>query len=330
MAGWLRRVDYYLRGRRLTAIPIAVVKKFGDDSAANRAALIAYYGFAAIFPLLLVLSTVLGYVVDGDIALERRLLDSALADFPVIGPQLRAGGLSGHWYVIVASSLVSLWGARGVANAAQDAFNTVWGVPYARRPGFLPSLGRSVGLLTVAGAAVTVTGLLSGIGSSESAFGWTLRIGALCLSMVVSIAMFLLGFRLATASEIPLRHMLRSALVSAVVWQALLAVGTLILTHQVRHAQELYGTFGVVLGLLAWLQLQAQLTLYALEYDVVRVRRLWPRSLAPPPLTGGDKRAFRSYAVLTRRRPPEEQQIDVIFPESPSANILSDQGPMNG
>jgi uncharacterized BrkB/YihY/UPF0761 family membrane protein len=325
VADWLRRVDHGLRGRSWTAIPIAVVKKFGDDSAGSMAALIAYYGFAAIFPLLLVFSTALGYVMRGNVALERRLLDSALVDFPIIGPQLRTSGLSGHWYIIVISALISLWGARGVANAAQDALNTAWGVPYARRPGFLPSVGRSFGLLAVAGVAVLATGLLSGIGSSAGALGWTLRIVAVCLSAAISVAMFLLGFRLATASQIPLRHMLRSSLVSAIVWQVLLAAGTLILAHQVRHAQELYGTFGIVLGLLGWLQLQAQVTLYAVEYDVVRVRRLWPRSLVPPPLTSGDKRAYRSYAALTRRRPPEEQHIDVMFPNDPSTHDSSDR-----
>jgi hypothetical protein len=90
----------------------------------------------------------------------------------------------------------------------------------------------------------------------------------------------------------------------------------LLVGHQVRHQQSLYGIFGVVLGLLAWLHLQATLTLYAVEADVVRTRRLWPRSLAPPPLTEGDQRAYREYALTTRRRPESEQDIDVIFPAS--------------
>lgn len=92
-------------------------------------------------------------------------------------------------------------------------------------------------------------------------------------------------------------------------------MGVLLITHEVRHSQELYGTFGVVLGLLAWLRLQAQLTLYAIEADVVRVRRLWPRSVAPPPLTSGDRRAYEAYAEATRRRPEAEQNVEVNFPE---------------
>ena len=105
------------------------------------------------------------------------------------------------------------------------------------------------------------------------------------------------------------------AVVSAVLWQILLAVGALLVAHQVRHAQSLYGTFGVVLGLLFWLQLQAQITLYAMEADVVRTRRLWPRSVSPPPLTGADRKAYTEYVEAERRLPPEEQEVAVRFPQ---------------
>jgi membrane protein len=125
---------------------------------------------------------------------------------------------------------------------------------------------------------------------------------------------FLAGFRLATARKVPLAAFWRAAAASAIAWQILLAAGTFLLAHQVRHAQQLYGVFGVVLGLLAWLHLQAQMTLLALEADVVRAHRLWPRSLMPPPLTSGDKRALRAYVQRSRRRPAAEQRIEVSFP----------------
>jgi membrane protein len=109
--------------------------------------------------------------------------------------------------------------------------------------------------------------------------------------------------------------MVRSAIASELVWQLLLVAGSFLLDHQVRHAQALYGTFGLILGLLGWLHLQAQLTLYAIEADAVRADRLWPRGLLQPPLTGGDKRAYRAYAETTRRRPAGEQSVEVRFPE---------------
>jgi YihY family inner membrane protein len=320
LVGWF---DAAQQRRPWLGYPLAVARKFGDDSGSDLAGLVAYYGFAAIFPLLLVLTTVLGYVLSSDPALQERLLGSAVADFPVVGDQLRTAGLHGHWYVIVISGLISVWGARGMANALQNAFNTVWAVPFADRSGFGAAIGRSLALIAVLGIAVMSTGLLSGIGGAANVLGVATRVGALAASAAINIAVFMLGFRLATARQVPLSAMLRSAIVSAIIWQALLVAGTFLLAHQVRHAQELYGTFGVVLGLLAWLHLQARLMLYAVEADVVRARRLWPRGLQPP-LTRADMRAYRSYAATARRRPTSEQRIDVEFTDGVTDGVTAD------
>jgi YihY family inner membrane protein len=326
--GLVRRVDRAAQRRAWLAFPYAVLRKFGDDRGGNLAALLAYYAFVSVFPLLLLFTTVLGYALHGSPDLRERILHSALVEFPVIGDQLRTEELHGHWYVLVLSAAISLWGARGIATAAQGAWNSVWNVPYARRPGFLPALGRSLALLAVMGVAVVVTGLLSGIGESGDPLGILVRVGVFIASVAINVGVFLLGFRLATAKEVPLRCMVPGAVASAVVWQGLLVAGTLLVGHQVRHQQSLYGVFGVVLGLLAWLHLQAALTLYAVEADVVRTRRLWPRSMMPPPLTQGDRRAYRAYAETTRRRPEDEQYLDVRFPVPRSPALVPGREPV--
>ncbi len=309
----VQRGDALQRRVPWLAFPLAVLKKYGDDSAGNLAALMAYYAFLSIFPLLLVFATVLGFVLRDNPDLYRRLLTSALIEFPVIGEQLRVGELHGSWSVLVVSILISLWGARGVATAAMNAFNGVWNVPHAQRPGFGPGLARSFGLLATFGVTVIVTGTLSGLGGTADSLGMAVRGGAIVLSTVLNIGLFLVAFRLATARVVRTRDMLLGAVLSAVLWQVLLAVGALLVAHQVRHAQSLYGVFGVVLGLLAWLQLQAQLTLYAIEADVVRTRGLWPRSVNPPPLTGADRKAYTGYVEAERRLPPDEQRVAVQF-----------------
>jgi membrane protein len=309
----VQRGDALQRRVPWLAFPLAVLKKYGDDSAGNLAALMAYYAFLSIFPLLLVFVTVLGFVLRGNPDLYRRLLTSALVEFPVIGEQLRFNELHGSWWVLVVSMLISLWGARGVATAAMNAFNGVWNVPYAQRPGYGPALARSLGLLVTFGVTVLVTGTLSGLGGTAGSLGLALRGGAIVLSTAFNIGLFLLAFRLATARVVRTRDLLLGAVISAVLWQVLLNVGALLVAHQVRHAQSLYGVFGVVLGLLAWLQLQAQLTLYAMEADVVRARGLWPRSVNPPPLTGADRKAYIGYVEAERRLPPEEQRVAVHF-----------------
>ncbi|HEY1488443.1 MAG TPA: YihY/virulence factor BrkB family protein, partial [Micromonosporaceae bacterium] len=310
--GWLVRGFDRLQ-QRFAAYPAAVLIKFSEDQAGNLASMMTYYAFVSIFPLFLVISTVLGYVLRSHTGLEERLLHSALVDFPVIGPQLKATGLAGNPYVLVISFVVSLWGAQGVARAVQTAFNTVWSVPFTDRPNFAGSLLRSIGLLGVMAVTILATGLLSGVGSLSGSLDITLRLIAFVASVAITVGGFMLGFRLAMARLVPWHEFLRSAIASAIIWQGLLAAASLLVAHDVRHATELYGTFGVVLGLVAWLHLQSLLTLLAVEADVVRLRRLWPRSSAPPPLTRADRRAYRAYAKTTMRRPPDEVAVNVQF-----------------
>jgi YihY family inner membrane protein len=296
----------------------AVLRKYGDDQAGNLAALIAYYAFVSVFPLLLIFVTVLGLVLPSHPGLQHRLLTSALGEFPVIGDQLRLAGIHGDWWVLAVSIAISIWGARGVANAAQHAFNEVWDVPYAQRPGFLPGLARSLAMLLLLGLAVVLTGILSGVGAAGT-LAVPVRVAVFAISTAVNIGVFVLAFRLATAPVVRTRCLILGAVVSALLWQVLLAAGGLLVTHQVRHAQSLYGAFGVVLGLVGWLQIQAQLTVLAIEVDVVRERRLWPRSASPPPLTQADREALTAYARSARRLPADQQDIDVTFPDAKPA-----------
>lgn len=103
-------IDAAQRHRPWRAFPVAVVKKFGDDGGGNLASMLAFYAFLAVFPLLLVLTTVLGYVLSSANGLRTRILDSAVVDFPVIGPQLRTNGLHGHWYVLVVCAVQPVGG----------------------------------------------------------------------------------------------------------------------------------------------------------------------------------------------------------------------------
>ncbi len=299
------------------AFPVAVWKKFGDDQAGNLAALIAYYGFASLFPLLLVLVTVLDIVLRNNPSLRTHLLNSAFGQFPVIGPQLRSNvhSLDQTGVALAVGLVLMLLGARGVANAAQNAMNTVWGVPFARRPGFPWAELRSLALIIVVGTGLLITTTLSGLaaGTGNVLTGVGAEAAAVAVSLGLNIVLFWFGFRLATAREVATRSLFLGALLAAIVWQVLQVLGGYIVGHEITRSSSLYGIFAVVLGLLAWLYLQAQFTLYAMEIAVVRVRRLWPRGLVQPPLTREDREAYVMYAETAQRRP--EQVIDVHIKE---------------
>lgn len=314
-----RRIDTHQRGRPWLAFPVAVWKKFSDDQAGNLAALLAYFAFVSIFPLLLVLVTVLGIVLRSDPALQHKLLNSALAEFPVIGQQLRPKSLAGSESgVALAIGIIGTFlGARGVANAAQNAFNAVWAVPMRDRPGFPYSLLRSVALTLVVGIGLIATTVLSSLagGVGNTITGPAGAVAAVAVSLVFNFGVFWLGFWLGTAKAIGFRDLLLGAILTAIVWQILQTVGGYFVSHQLSHASSLYGTFGIVLGLIAWLYLQAEAAIYALEASMVHARKLWPRSIFPPPLTAEDRQAYKMYAEREERHP--EEQIEVETEEEP-------------
>jgi YihY family inner membrane protein len=285
------------------AYGLAVWKKFGDDQAGNLAALLAYYTFTAIFPLLLVLITLLDITVSHDPALRQRVLNSALRAYPVIGPQLENSVRAPHntGIALLIGLIGSLLGGLGVAGAAQNALNTVWAVPLGRRPAFPWSALRGLGLILAVGVGEIITVSLSGIAVGHLISGMAGHVGAIALSLAANIALFWLAFRLATASEVSWRDLRLGALLSAIAWQVLQLLGGYVVARMLRHSSALYGVFGIVLGLLAWLYLQAQITLYAAEASAVYAWRLWPRSLFPPPLTDQDRRAYQLYEQVARR-----------------------------
>jgi len=312
----IRAVDRAQRQRPWLAFAVAVWKKFGDDQAGNLAALVAYYTFASLFPLLLVFVTVLDLVLRGDPALRDQLLNSAFGQFPVIGPELRRSinSLNQTGAALAIGLVLTFLGARGVANAMMNALNTVWEIPLARRPGFPWDQLRGIGLILVVGIGIVTTSTLSGLAAGASVLpGPVAAAGALAVSFILNVGVFWLAFRLATVRDVSTRELFLGALLSAAMWQVLQTLGTWIVGHQLAHASSLYGVFGLVLGLIAWLYLQAQFTLYAVEVSVVRSHKLWPRSLAPPPLTEEDRKAFALYARSQQRRP--EEDIDVSIPE---------------
>ena len=317
---WLNKADDLQQGRRWLAVPVATWKKFSDNQAGNLAALIAYYAFASLFPLLLVAYSILDIIARQNATLAARLR-SALKHYPVIGTQLgesASHGLNKTGIALVIGILLTLYAGRGVATAMQNAMNTVWGVPMYRRPAFPKGLLRSLGLIAVLGPGEVITIALSTIAGGTGHLGSVAdQVAAFAVSLLLNIVLFWLGFRIATSKEVDGKDMRLSAVLAAISWQILQLIGGAIIGHATNSA---YGVFGVVLGLLAWFYLQAQITLYVVELDVVRARRLWPRSLAPPPLTQADMRAYEMYAEAGLLRPGLEVAVRAV----PSA---SDDGP---
>ncbi len=266
-------------------MPVAVWKKFQDDQAGYLAALVCYFGFVALFPLLLIFVTVLDMTLKSDPTLHRDLLNSALMQYPVVGSEISSslGSINESGLPLIIGIVVLLLGTRGVAFAMQNALSIVWGIRREQRPSFFTRWLYGLALVLVVGLGLVVTTFLSGIagGAGHVLSGFGAHAGAVAISLVANVGVFWLAFRLATFRKVPWTSLRVGAMLAAVVWQVLQVVGGYVVTHELHRSSTLYGTFGVVLGLLGWLYLQATVTLYCAEVDVVLVNRRWPRSLLP-------------------------------------------------
>lgn len=305
----VRAFDRLQRRTPMLAFPIAVMKKFSDDKAAHLAALIAWYGFFSLFPLLLVLVTVLGYVLAGNEEWYDTIVDSALGQFPILGEDLQIGALRGDTAALVIGVVGALWAGLGVTIAAQRAMDEVWDVPHRQRRNFFTARGRGLLVLLALGAlnisiTVAVGLIVGGLGS----FG--VRASGLGLTLVLDVFLFWVTFRLLTAPGIPTRDLWLGILLAALGWAALQTVGTIYVDRVVSRAGATYGLFALVIGLLSWLYLGGQILLYAAEANVVRVRRLWPRGLLDP-VTAADVKAMRALARVEERK--EGAHVEVTF-----------------
>lgn len=305
----IRVFDAYQQAHRWAAVPMAVLRKFADDQAGSLAALVAYYGFFSLFPLLLVMTTILGFVLQGDRSAQTAVENSVLGQFPVIGQAIKGHALSGQASALGIGLLTALLGALGVTKATQNAFDRVWAVPFKDRPDFLQTRLRGLLLLTCLGLlfilSTTISGLVTGLG------GVPYKVIGIVISLVVNFAIFLAAFRFLTSATVPTRCLWVGVAFASAFWEMLQVLGGIYIGHVYRHFSTTYASFALVIALIVWLHLGAQMTLYAAEINVVVARKLYPRSLFGPPEGPADEETLRALAKVEERH--EREQVDVRF-----------------
>ncbi|MGI9155617.1 MAG: YihY/virulence factor BrkB family protein [Marmoricola sp.] len=336
MASLADRLDAFQRRHPVVGFPLAVTYKFFDDQSNYLAATVTYYTFAAVFPLLLISSSVLGFLLQGDEKLKTALLDSALGQFPIVGPALGTHeGLRGSTAAVVFGGLAALYGILGLGQAAQNAVQVAWAVPRNVRPNPFISRLRSGALLSLAGLVVLVLATLTSVAGNAQMFGVVADRGLGWLITLVSIALtalvLALLIRWATDRREPLRHLLPGALLTAVLWQLLQRLGRFYVDHVVQRANEVNGVFALTLGLLALIYIAANMAVVGLQVNVVLMKHLYPRALLTPftdavELTDADRRAYAAYAQAQRHKGFEK--VDVTFDaQEPEPPDEPDRGP---
>jgi membrane protein len=314
------RFDAWQRRHRIVGIPIAIVYKFFDDQGGYLAAVITYYAFVAIFPLMLIGTSVLGFVLQGHPDLQREILTSALAQFPIVGDQLgRPEGIRGSTSAVIIGAVTALYGVIGLGQAAHNAINACWAVPRNVRLNPIISRLRSLVWIVGAGLALVVIAVITSVGSHLDVLGrdfssevhWV----AVVLSVVVNALVLALMMRLSTPRDERLRNVLPGAALIAVLWQLLQLVGGLYVEHVIKKANEMNAVFALVLGLVALVYIATVLAMFGIEVNVVLIKRLYPRALLTPftdavRLTAADERVYREYAQAQRHKGFEQIEVD--------------------
>lgn len=326
------RVDAFQRKHAIVGFPIAVIYKYFDDQGPYLAAIISYYAFIAIFPLLLISTSILGFFLQNDPELRDRLLDTALSQFPIVGDQLgRPEGLNGSTSAIVVGSLAALYGAMGLGQATQNAANIAWSVPRNSRANpFLLRL-RSIVFLAASGFGILLIAVVTTVFSNPdqigvglaSEFTFAIKVVGFLLSVVIFGGLF----RLVSGGRGSWRSVLPGAATTALLWQVLQIGGQTFVDNVVNKAGSMNGTFALVLGLMAFIFLAAVMAVLGLEVNVVTARKLYPRALLTPftdnvVLTDADQKAYAAYAKSQRHK--GFQSVEVTFedrgPEPPAAD----------
>jgi membrane protein len=332
--GLVAAFDRTQRRHSVFGLPIAIFYKYVDDQGNYLAATITYYAFIAIFPLLLLASSILGFFLQNDPDLAQRILNSALANFPIVGDQLgRPGGLQGSVAGVVVGAVAALYGSLGLGQASQNAMNVAWSVPRNRRPNPISLRLRSLLLLVTAGFAILGITILSALGTDTAVFGtqatdaavWVVRL----VTVLLTGAVLTLIFRIAAAR----RHHLKAApgaFATAVMWQVLQLAGVFYVDRVIKEASGMNATFALVLGLIALIYVAAVMGVLGIEVNVVLERRLWPRSLASlfvdnTDLTPADRKAYAGYARSQQHKTIGSIEVSFEDPETGEIEIPDEQ-----
>ncbi len=313
------KIDGWQQHNRVVGPAYGVVKKFSDDQANLLVVSLGWYGFLAIYPLLLVAVTVLGFV--GVSSLGSGLVKT-LHQFPVIGSDFNPGQGGANLHGSVPGLIIGLvglvYGAQGVTQTVQQAMSAVWNIPPSKRPGFGPRLARSLLGLTIIGGAFLINAVVTSIAVGYG-HNYGLRVPLIAALLIINVGLYFAAFWVLTPKQIETTALGPGAILGGAGFTVLITVGAGLVQHQLRHSTATYGAFASVIGVVAFLLLLAKLSVYAAELNPVLARRLWPRALPTCEPTDTDNQILHDVTHQPPSRP--DQRVGVGFDRHPPEQV---------
>lgn len=276
----LDKIDTWQQRRRWSAVTYAVIKKYGEDESGYHAALLTYYAFLSLFPLLLVLTTLMSLVASNHPGLQRDIIRSTTDYFPVLGSQLSShiNSLHRNGLALAIGLVFILYGTRGVADAFRRGVQDIWKVPKNQRLAFPKTIPRSLGIIAVGGLGFAIASIFTGL-AAAAGHGLAFRLLSIAVNLFILFWLFTFLLSFCLPRHVPLKDTTSGALAVAIGLVVLQVLGGYVLKTELKRLDALYSYFAVALGLLFWIYLQAQILYYAVTLAAVRAQGLWPRSL---------------------------------------------------
>src|SRR5580700_4190691 len=291
--------DRLQRRHGVLGFPYAVVKKYGDDEGGRQAALITYYGFLSIFPLLLLGVAVLSRVLAGHPDLRQRLITEIVPKALRSTVEQSLAALPTSTIPFIAGLVGLLLSGTGVVFSAYQTLNHVAAVRFRCRAGFVSRYVRVFAVLAMLLVGAVAVGALTVVATALPGESGVQRVAAVLGSALIVFAVLLFGAKLLLARPAPVRALWPGAILGAAAVTVVLNAGPLLLARLVTKAGPVYGSFATVAGMFALLYLVGQALVYGAEVAAVRYARLWPRALDPNRPTAADARAL---ALLAREQ----------------------------
>jgi YihY family inner membrane protein len=276
----IRKIDTWQQRHRWSALAYAVIKKYGEDESGRQAALLTYYGFLSLFPLLLVLTTLTSVIAQNHPHLQRDVIQSVTNYFPVLGGQLSTHITTLHknGVALLVGVIFTLYGARGVADAFRRGVQHIWQVPKNQQPGFPKTVVNSLVIIIVGGLGFIAASISTGF-AAAAGHGPAFRLLSIGVNLFILFWLFTFLLNFCLPKRVPIRDTRAGALAAAIGLVILQALGSYLLKNELKRLDALYSYFALALGLLFWIYLQAQMMYYSVTLAAVRAQKLWPRSI---------------------------------------------------
>jgi uncharacterized BrkB/YihY/UPF0761 family membrane protein len=276
--------------------PYAVVKKYGDDEGGRHAALLTYYGFLSIFPLLLLVVVIVSTLLRGDAELRTQVIAAIVPAQFQQTVDTAVQNLPSSGLALVVAVVGLLFSGMGIVFSAYHTLNHVAAVPHRARLELVPRYLRIFATLLLLVLGVVGVGVVT---VAISAVPYLGSFSVLAGFVATTLLLFLLLWG-AVALLLPHRARLGivwpAALSGALVVAVIIAFGALVLPRFISRAGAVYGSFATIVGLFSVIYIVSQVLVFSAEFAIVRRRRLWPRGLDPLSPTDADQRALTQLA----------------------------------